>query len=171
MDNDQRAARELAAFRDDYYGGHSEGDPLDPMTPSGFMDGGYISILHATYLVCIKPWVSSSTRVLEIGPGRGSWKRCFVARGAREVVCVDAMTAERNRFWEHVGRQPQVRYHVAEDFTLSAVPDTHFDYFFSFGVFCHISPPLVERYVAGFEVVDEDVGTVPRDPIVHFRQP
>jgi hypothetical protein len=262
-DLDQRAAAELAAFRDDYYGGYSEGDPLDPMTPSGFLDGGYLSILHATYLVCIRPWVGPGTRVLEIGPGRGSWTRCFVARGAHGIDCVDAMSAERNRFWEHVGRHPQVRYHVTTDFSLDVVADASFDYFFSFGVFCHISPPLIERYLRslhrklvpgahgfmliadydqynrfvqggerfglkravkdcfpgpaeaavrddqrshflprylrakdedgaidpnrwyhlgapacqtmleaiGFEVVDLDVGSVPRDPIVHFRRP
>jgi hypothetical protein len=258
----QRVVRELSVFRDDFQGGYMEGDPLDPMTPSNYMDGGYMSIVHATYLVCIRPYVGPATRVLEIGPGRGGWTRCFVARGAREIACVDAMSAERNRFWDHVGRCPQVSYHVANDFSLSVVPDAHFDYFFSFGVFCHISPPLVARYIeslsrklthgahgffliadydkynrfvttgdrhslkravadcfpgaaadavredqrthfmagflrdkdeddhvdlnrwyhlgisacvamlqtSGFAVVDEDVGAVPRDPIVHFRK-
>jgi len=264
MDLDLRARAELAAFHDTYLGGYSEGDPLDPMTPSGYMDAGYISILHACYLVCIRPFVGRSTRVLEIGPGRGSWTRCFLASGAARIDCVDAMSAERNRFWEHVGRHPHLAYHVATDFSLGMLPDADFDFFFSYGVFCHISPPLVACYFAslsrklasgahgfvlvadyekynrfldrgaqlglrravadcfpgnagvqaiaadqrthfqeryrkrfddgdaidpnrfyhlgagpaatmlrdvGFEVVSEDVGVIPRDPILHFRKP
>lgn len=264
MDLAARAGQELAAFHDRYYGGYSEGDPLDPMTPSGYMDAGYISILHACHLVCIKPYVGPATRVLEIGPGRGSWTRCFLAQGAARIDCVDAMPAERNRFHEHVGHHAHVHYHVATDFSLGMLADAQCDYFFSYGVFCHISPPLVELYfralarklapgahgfvlvadydkynrflehgaqlsvkravrecfpgnpgvasiaddprthfsdryrkradeddqidpnrfyhlgagpaaallrASGFEVVSEDVGVIPRDPILHFRKP
>jgi len=147
MDLEARGQRELQAFRDRYSGGYLEGDPLDPLAPSGFLDGGYMSVLHACYLVCIKPYVNSNVRVLEIGPGRGAWTKCFVTHNAKEVLCVDAVPAERNGFWDYVGCHEGLRYLVTEGFSLEEVADEHFDYFFSFGVFCHISPPLVERYI------------------------
>ncbi|MEW6251861.1 MAG: class I SAM-dependent methyltransferase [Planctomycetota bacterium] len=143
----ERGQREIRAFRDEYPGGYLEGDPLDPLARSSFLDGGYLSVLHACYLVCIKPYVGPQTRVLELGPGRGAWTRCFVECGAREICCVDAITAEKNRFWDYVGQRPNVRYLVVEDFTLRDVPDGHFDYFFAFGVLCHISPPFVHEYL------------------------
>jgi phospholipid N-methyltransferase len=125
-------------------GGYFEGDPLDPMASSSYSILGYMSILHATYLACIKPYVHSDTRVLEIGPGRGAWTRTML--NAQEIVCCDALSAEHNKFWEYVGRAPNVTYNQVSDFTLSFLPDDHFTYFFSFGVFCHISPQGTNEY-------------------------
>jgi phospholipid N-methyltransferase len=125
-------------------GGYFEGDPLDPMSASTYSILGYMSILHATYLACIKPYVNANTRVLEIGPGRGAWTRTFL--NAQEVVCLDALSAEHNGFWEYVGRTPNVQYFKVDDFTCNCVPDEHFNYFFSFGCFCHISPAGSREY-------------------------
>lgn len=73
---DTRARLEIQAFHDNYPGGYCEGDPLDPMGRSSFGDGGYISMLHACYLLCIKPYVGpkmrgcwKSGRAEEHGPG------------------------------------------------------------------------------------------------------
>lgn len=137
----------IDAFDEVWDGGYFEGDPLDPMGPSTYGLMGYVSVLHAVYLACIKPYVDTSTTVLEIGPGRGAWTRCFVECGARRIWCVDAKTADANCFWEYVGRHESIRYVKVEDFSLRAVPDDSIDYFFSFGCFCHIAPPHVETYI------------------------
>jgi hypothetical protein len=65
-------------------GGYFEGDPLDPMGRSAYTRLGYMSVLHATYLCCIKPYVHADSTVLEIGAGRGAWARTML--NAKEVV-------------------------------------------------------------------------------------
>ena len=134
-------------FRNIWGGGYYEGNPLEPLAPSEYGALGYLSIIHAIYLMCIKPYVDGTTSVLEIGPGRGAWTKCFVERGAKKIACVDAAPAEHTGFWECVGKHENVDYHVAEDFSLSMIEDSSIDYFFSFGVFCHIHPSGVEKYL------------------------
>lgn len=141
-----RHKSEIALFRELWKGGYFEGDPLDPMSPSGYGHFGYLSILHATYLRCIKPYVNERTQVLEIGPGRGAWTRCFVERRAKRIWALDALSAEHNGFWEYVGRHPTVEYVKVDDNLCTPVPDDSIDYFFSFGTFCHISPQNVDDY-------------------------
>src|SRR5437879_5681296 len=103
-----RHETEIEGFQNLWHRGYLEGDPLDPMAPSGYGPFGYLSSLHATYLCCIKPYVTSDTRVLEIGPGRGGWTKCFVERRAKEVWALDALSAEKNGFWEYVGHHQSV---------------------------------------------------------------
>lgn len=127
---------ELESFKDLWSAGYYEGDPLDPLGPSNYLALGYMSVLHATYLCCIKPYVSSTSVALEIGPGRGAWTKTLL--GAREVWCLDALSAEHNGFWSYVGSHEHVAYHQVEDFTCSTLPDDYFSYLFSFGCFCHL---------------------------------
>lgn len=126
-------------------GGYYEGDPLDPMGASGYGPLGFMSVLHATYLACIKPYVSSETVAIEIGPGRGAWTRCLLA--AREVWCLDALSAEHNAFWEYIGPSSKVRYLQVTDFGCTAVPDRRFDFLFTFGTFCHIPFSGITKYM------------------------
>lgn len=132
--------KEIGMFRNLWKGGYLEGDPLDPAATSGYGDLGYISVLHAVYHVCVRPFIKPETVVLEIGPGRGGWTRTMLE--AREIWCLDALSAEHNRFWEYVGNEQQgrVRYKQVADFSGACLPLSHFDFLFSFGVFCHISP-------------------------------
>ncbi len=115
------------------------------MTQSSYGLLGYMSILHATYLCCIKPYLTQESVVLEIGPGRGAWTRTFVS--AREIWCLDALSAEHNGFWEFVGRSEKIKYIQVADFSCSMLPDNKFDYFFSFGTFCHISFEGLSEYM------------------------
>lgn len=144
--NSPRHKSEIALFRELWKGGYFEGDPLDPMAHSGYGHFGYLSSLHATYLRCIKPYVNENTVVLEIGPGRGAWTKCFVERKAKRIWALDALPAEHNGFWEYVGRSSQITYCQVEDNLCAPVPDESIDYFFSFGTFCHISPPNINDY-------------------------
>ena len=252
--------KEITRFEGLWEGGYYEGDPLQFLTRSNYGSYGYISILHATYLLCIKPYIKPETVALEIGPGRGGWTKTLLE--SKEVWALDALSAEYNRFYEYLNDPKNVKYIQVEDFSCRDLPENYFDYMFSFGCLCHVSfegtteyaknlfdklksgaecfwlvadkqkyqnfvddvkKYNVKEYVApqgrkfaplrfinklfsddsekffdsydpftdhdgrwydagkertcemlkgfGYEIVDEDVGTVPRDVIVHFRKP
>ena len=134
-------------FSREWYGGYFEGSPLDPLAPSGYGPYGYNSILYTVYLVCIRNYVKSDTTVLEIGPGRGAWTKAILSCGCKLVYAVDAAPAEHTHFWEYVGVTDRAKYIEATDLKLSEVPDNSVDYFFSFGVFCHLKPEMCESYL------------------------
>ncbi len=140
-----RLQRELDSFQGLWKGGYFEGNPLDPITSSGYGALGYMSVLHATYLACIRPFITADTVALEIGPGRGGWTRAMLP--AREVWCLDALPAEHNQFWQYVGPQAHVRYFQVNDFSCSDLPDNKFDFLFSFGCLCHVSFDGIEAYM------------------------
>lgn len=137
----------LNQFEQVWDGGYFEGNPLDPMSASSYGVYGYNSMLYTAYSACIRPYISSETTALEIGPGRGAWTKAILDRGCRKIYAVDAASAEHTHFWEYVGRDPRAEYIVANDFSLSGVPDDAIDFFFSFGVFCHLTPEMCEQYV------------------------
>ena len=144
----KRSQLELDAFRNNCMPAYYEGNPLDPIARSSFVEGGYMSVLYACYIMLIKPYVDKSTNVLEIGSGKGAWTKCFLEQDAKEIYCVDAISAEDNQFWDYVGHDKRITYLQIKDISLSELPDKYFDYFYSFGVFCHISPSVVKEYLA-----------------------
>ncbi len=125
-------------------GGYFEGDPLKPLAHSTYGQFGFMSVLHATYLRCIKPYIFPSTSALEIGPGRGAWTKCML--DAREIWALDALTAEYNRFYEYLGHPEHVNYVQVTDFLCQDLPNRHFDYMFSFGCLCHVSFDGITAY-------------------------
>jgi hypothetical protein len=135
----------IRPFKKIWQGGYYEGNPLEPLSYSNYHIAGYVSVLHAVYLTCIKPYVSSSTKVLEIGPGRGAWTKTFL--NASEVWCLDALSAEHNHFWEYVGLNDKVKYLEVNDFKCTTLPNGYFNYLFSFGTFCHIPFNNVREYL------------------------
>ena len=142
-----RQEEEIGAFKNLWKGGYYEGNPLDPMGGGGYGPFGYMSCLYATYLLCIKPYVTEKSRVLEIGPGRGPWTKCFVEQKAKEIWALDALSAEHNGFWDYVQRRENIHYFQVNDNTCSMVPDESIDFFFSFGCFCHLSPGSINDYM------------------------
>jgi len=139
MDSTHEALEDhIHSFDGLWRGGYWVGDPLDPVRHNDYGFLGYVSVLYATYHACIRPYIDRATCALEIGCGRGAWTRAML--DAREIWCLDALSAEHNGFWNYVGREHQakVRYIQVSDFSCSDLPDSHFDYLFSFGVFCHI---------------------------------
>lgn len=141
-----RVSEQIKLFRNLWKGGYLEGNPLEPAASSGYGDMGYISVLHAVYQVCVRPFIRPETAILEIGPGRGAWTRTML--DAREIWCLDALSAEHNCFWEYVGREHRHKIHYLQvsDFLCEALPADHFDFVFSFGVFCHITPEGQRAY-------------------------
>jgi len=134
-------------FSQTWKNGYFEGDPLDPMAESTYGVYGYNSSLHTVYLACIRGYVGRQTVALEIGPGRGAWSRVILGRDCARLYAVDAAPAEHTHFWDYVGHDERATYIVANDLDLTGVPDNSIDFFFSFGVFCHLRPEMCESYV------------------------
>ena len=137
----------LEGFKRAFKGGYFEGIPLDPMAPSTYGIYGYNSILYTVYSACIRPYITSNTVVLEIGPGRGAWSKTFLHRNCRKLYAVDVAEPEHTHFWDYVGRDTRAEYIVVNDLLLTPVPDDSIDFFFSFGVFCHLKPEMCEEYL------------------------
>lgn len=137
----------LQKFKQAFAGGFFEGSPLDPMTSSTYGVYGYNSVLYTVYSACIRPYITTDTVVLEIGPGRGAWSKAFLHRNCRKLYAVDVAEPEHSRFWEYIGRDPRAEYVVVNDLSLSGVPDDSVNFFFSCGVFCHLKPELCEEYL------------------------
>ena len=122
---------ELRSFDDRFEGGYFEGDPLNPLARSSYGQLGFLSTLHVTYLLCIKPYVNDATVSLEIGPGRGAWTKLLLP--SQEVYALDAKPAEDNRFFEYLEHPDNVKYFQVNDFDCDMLPEDHFTYMFSYG--------------------------------------
>jgi len=145
MKFNQRLEQEVNSFKGLWEGGFYEGDPLDPMGKSHYGFLGYISVLYAIYLTCIKPYINETTVVCEIGCGRGAWTKTFLK--AKEIWCLDALSAEHNKFWEYVGPNNNIKYIHVSDLSCNLLPDNTFNYLFSFGCLCHISFEGITEYM------------------------
>jgi len=140
----KRLVEELDSFKGIWNGGYYEGDPLKPMSKSTYGQLGFISVLHATYLQCIKPYVNKNTVSLEIGPGRGAWTKALLP--SKQVYALDALPAEHNGFFEYLEHPENVKYFQVKDFMCEMLPDNYFDYMFSFGCLCHVSFEGISEY-------------------------
>jgi hypothetical protein len=94
---------------------------------------------------CIIPYVNESCVVLEIGPGRGFWTKKMLL--AKKIICLDALSAEHNKFWETVGKRNNIEYHHMKNFNCNFIEDNSIDYLFSYDVFCHISYSGTDAYL------------------------
>ena len=143
----QRLSDEIKSFDRVWEGGYFEGEVLDPVGHSTYGPLGYVSILHALYLMSIKPYINQQSIVLEIGPGRGAFTKAILEHHPKEVWCLDAVSAEENNFFEYTGKRENVKYFQVEDFSCSMLPEDHFNYFFSFGALCHVSFDGITKYL------------------------
>lgn len=134
------------SFENVWSGGYYEGDPLDPVGPSKYRRIGYISVLHAVYLMCIKPYVGAGSVSLEIGPGRGAWTKTLL--DSKEVWCIDAKSREDNEIDEYLGYPETLNYFQVDNFLCKELPDNYFTYMFSFGCLCHVPWQGVCDYAA-----------------------
>ncbi len=138
---------EIESFKNLWKGGYFVGNPLDPMGHSDYLTMGFMSVLYVTYLCCIRPYVNTESIVLEIGPGRGPWTKAFLELNCKEIWCLDALSAEHNKFYDYIGRQDNVKYFQVNDFSCNMLPEDYFSYLFSFGCFCHISFEGIKEYM------------------------
>lgn len=141
---EDRLSSELDSFQSLWQGGYFEGQPLDPLGPSAYLQMGFISMLHATYLRCIKPYVNRQTTSLELGPGRGAWTKCLLP--SKQIYALDALPADYNNFFTYLGNPANVKYFQVHDFECQMLPENTFDYMFSHGCLCHVSFEGITRY-------------------------
>jgi phospholipid N-methyltransferase len=135
---------ELKSFESLWSDGYYEGDPLNPIAKSSYGQFGFISVLYATYLKCIKPYINDQTVSLEIGPGRGAWTKALLP--SKEIYAIDALAEENNKFFEYLGNPKNVKYFQVKDFGCNFLPDNYFTYMFSFGCLCHVSFEGITKY-------------------------
>lgn len=152
-DLDRRGENEIKGFVDSnvWKGGYYEGDPLNPSGGSSYhvampYHGSKLNPLYICFAECIRPYVNSATDILEIGPGWGTWTKSMLTLNPRTIVCLDTLSAEHNKFWNHIGYRNNVQYLQIKNFSLAEIKDNSIDFIFSFGTFCHISSLMCYEY-------------------------
>ncbi len=86
----------------------------------------------------IRPFIAPNSRVLELGPGGGSWTRAIlslVPNGEVHTVDIHDVT----RFMDPSDWQGRLHCHRIEKNDYRFLADDYFDFFFSFGVLCHLA--------------------------------
>jgi SAM-dependent methyltransferase len=85
----------------------------------------------------IQPFVGPNSRVLELGPGRGSWTRAILSLVPNgEVHTIDLHDV--TRFMDPSNWPGRLHCHQVTENDYRFLPDAYFDFFFSFGVLCHL---------------------------------
>jgi SAM-dependent methyltransferase len=125
-------------LRSAFTGGYDSGDILSPVPSSTrlrqevLIGGSY----RETFLKAVLPYLRPDSRVLEIGPGRGSWTRAIlrhIPEGSLDAVDL----VDVSEWLDEAEFGGRLRVHRADDLALACVPDGAFDFFWSFGVLCH----------------------------------
>jgi hypothetical protein len=84
----------------------------------------------------LQPYLHPSAKVLELGPGKGSWSRAILQHiPAGELHTVDFQDVAQWLRPEVYGGH--LTCHQIQDNRFEGLPDAYFDVFWSFGVLCH----------------------------------
>jgi len=96
------------------------------------------------FFKAIRPFLTSSSRVLELGPRKGSWSRAilkYIPHGILHTIDFQDVTS-----WIdpklYSGR---LICHKVSDYSYEAIPNTYFDFFWSMGVMCHNNLTDIEK--------------------------
>ena len=84
----------------------------------------------------LQPYLRPDTRVLELGPGKGSWSRAilrYIPDGKLHTVDFQDVT----QWLKPEKYSGQLICHRVHDNSFEGLPDEYFDVFWSFGVLCH----------------------------------
>ncbi|ACB49865.1 hypothetical protein cce_0514 [Crocosphaera subtropica ATCC 51142] len=88
------------------------------------------------FLKAILPNLKPDSKVLELGPGKGSWSKAilnYIPDGELQVL--DFQDVKPWLKPATYGRR--LTCHIVEDNSFSKLADNYFDFFWSFGVLCH----------------------------------
>ncbi len=148
---DERWSKE--AFAEGYSSGTVVG-PLrkgDPETELRLFEDKRIGgSLSEFFEAGVKPHLRPDSRVLEFGPGRGSWTRAlFSAVTKGEIHTVDLQDIRpwvQDLLDRFPGRLCIHQVPIGES-AYGFLQDAYFDVFFSFGVFCHIDLDALETFL------------------------
>jgi hypothetical protein len=88
------------------------------------------------YKKAIVPYVRPDAKVLELGPGKGSWSRAILSQIPQgELHTVDFQDV--SQWLDPPAFGGRLVCHHVHDNTFSGLPENYFDFFWSFGVLCH----------------------------------
>ncbi|MDN5940327.1 MAG: class I SAM-dependent methyltransferase, partial [Nitrospira sp.] len=94
--------------------------------------GSYRRILRKAIL----PHLRTDSKVLELGPGRGSWSRAILTTISQgELHTVDFQDV--SQWLDPKSFSGRLVCHQVQDNTFAEIPENYFDFFWSFGVLCH----------------------------------
>jgi hypothetical protein len=84
----------------------------------------------------LQPYLLPAAKVLELGPGKGSWSRAILQHiPAGELHTVDFQDV--TKWLRPEGYFGRLVCHQVQDNSFDGLPDQYFDVFWSFGVLCH----------------------------------
>ncbi len=138
-------------IRNEFSYGYSSGNILsdtpDPVTAKeeAAIGGRYKDV----FMSVVAPYLKPGSRILELGPGRGSWTLAMLEQGPEcEIHTVDFQDLGR---WINIpalkGRL--VHHQVEQGHSFAPVPKLHFDFFFAWGVLCHWGQADIQRILTG----------------------
>lgn len=138
-------------IRNEFSYGYSSGnilaDPPDPVTQkeNTVIGGRYRDV----FMSLIAPHLTPGSRILELGPGKGSWTTAMLEQGPDcQIHTIDYQDLGR---WINIpalnGRL--VHHQVEEGHSFAPVPKKSFDFFFAWGVLCHWAQADIESILAG----------------------
>jgi len=127
-------------------------DTLRKLFPRGYNSGNVLSRIPGprriieevrigasyrdVFFRAVLPYIAPDSKVLELGPGSGSWTRAILKHVPRgEVHTVDFQDV-RGWIRPQPGSGRLVCYQVSDN-SFAGVPVASFDFFWSFGVLCH----------------------------------
>lgn len=126
--------------------GYDSGDILSPhpdqrrQYEESRIGGSYREV----FLQAARPYLSPAARVLELGPGRGSWTRAlleYLPQGELHVVDLQDVS----RWLPAEIYKGRLTCHRVQDNSFDSVKDNYFDFFWSFGVLCHCNTDLIQE--------------------------
>ncbi len=95
--------------------------------------------------ICIIPYITPKTTILEIGADGGFWTQKMLNAG--QLFCIDISDPIHTGFWKRIPKREYIKYFTVSDFSCSVFKDNTIDYIFSYDVFCHISYSGAEAYL------------------------
>jgi hypothetical protein len=127
-------------------------ETLKNLFPNGYNSGNVLSRIPSprrlieeircganyreVFLKGVEPYLRPDSRVMELGPGNGSWTRPILERVPQgDVHAIDFHDVSK---WirPRPGSGKLVCYQVSDN-SFRDLPNGYFDFFFSFGVLCH----------------------------------
>jgi phospholipid N-methyltransferase len=96
------------------------------------------------FFKAIKPYLRADSRVLELGPGKGSWSKSIlkhIPQGSLHTIDYQDVTN-----WLDIDKyEGRLVCHQVNDNSVSSLPENYFDFFWSMGVLCHNNIESIEE--------------------------